>query len=165
MQIHCKYDELVSLIKLKQNPRNPNRHSTEQARRLSKLYEAHGVRHPIIVSRRSGYIVAGHGRHMAALMAEMKEFPVVYQTFESDEAEYAFMVSDNGIADWAELDLAKINEDLTALGPDFDLDDLGLEDFTLDVAEKVNIYDEPPKLQTIRQAMCPKCEHVFDIVK
>lgn len=164
MVIHTKYDELVSPLKLKPNPRNPNKHSTDQALRLSKLYEAHGVRHPIIVSRQSGYIVAGHGRHMAALMAEMKEFPVVYQDFQSESDEYAFMVSDNGIADWAELDYAKINEDLVALGPDFNIDDLGLEDFTLDVAEKESRNDLEPKPQGKRQAMCPQCQHIFDIV-
>lgn len=88
---------------------------------------------------------------MAALMAEMKEFPVVYQNFADESSEYAFMVSDNGVADWAELDFAKINEDLMALGPDFNIEDLGLEDFALDVAEK----DEQPKPK--KPKLCPHC--------
>lgn len=149
MQIHTKYDELVSPLKLKPNPRNPNRHSTDQCRRLIKLYEYHGIRHPIIVSKSSGYIVAGHGRHQAALMAEMKEFPVVYQEFADEDAEYAFMVADNAIADWADLDLSAINALVPDLSPDFDLDWLGLENFELDPADKPK-KEKKPKL-------CPHC--------
>lgn len=151
MHIHCKFDEMVSPLSLRAHPKNPNKHTTDQARRLWKLYEAHGIRHPIIVSKLSGNIVAGHGRHMAALLAEIKEFPVVYQDFIDETDEYAFMVSDNGISEWAELDLARINEDIVALGPDFDIDTLGLKDFTLDPSEK----DEQPKPK--KPKLCPHC--------
>lgn len=136
MQIHCKYDKLVNPKDLFDHPKNRNNHDEEQVSRLAKLYSFHGIRHPIIVSKRSNYIVAGHGRKLAAIEANVEKFPVVYQDFESDEAEYAFIQADNAIASWAELDLAGINEDLADLGPDFDIDVLGIKDFTLDVAEK-----------------------------
>ena len=132
MNIHCKYDSLEDPKALKEHPKNRNKHSKDQIDRLAKLYEYHGIRHPIIVSRRSGFIVAGHGRKLAAIMAKVDEVPVVYQDFNSDEAEYAFIQADNAIALWAELDLSGINSDLTDLGPDFDLDMLGIENFTLD---------------------------------
>lgn len=139
---------MVDPAKLKPNPKNPQRHSVEQGRLLGKLFEHHGIRHPIIVSKRSGYIVAGHGRHMAALMAELKEFPVVYQDFESEEAEYCFMVSDNASQqDWAELDRAAINLELPDLGP-MDLELLGLKDF------KVATEELPPKPPPKE---CPNC--------
>src|ERR1035437_2514888 len=51
--------------------------------------------------------------------------------------EYADVQADNAIASWAELDLSGINADIADLGPDFDIDVLGLKDFTLDVAEKL----------------------------
>ena len=142
MKIHCKYDELVEPKKLKVHPKNRNKHSKEQIERLAKLYSYHGIRHPNIVSSRSGYIVAGHGRKAAAQDLGMKEFPVVYQDFDTDEAEYAFIQADNAIALWAELDLSGINSDLGDLGPDFDVDMLGIKNFEIDVADKDFEADE-----------------------
>jgi len=136
MNIYCKYDDLVSPIALKEHPKNRNKHPKEQIDRLAKLYDYHGIRHPIIVSKLSGYIVAGHGRREAAIKAKFKEMPVVYQDFDSEDAEYAFIQADNAIALWAELDLSGINADIADLGPDFDIDLLGIKDFTIDPADK-----------------------------
>lgn len=140
--IHCKYDELLDPKKLKNHPKNRNKHGQDQIERLSELYKYHGVRHPIIISRLSNCVVAGHGRKLAAIRAGIKSFPVVYQDFNSSEAEYAFIQSDNAISSWSELDLAGINEDLADLGPDFNIDMLGIQDFTLDMAEKEGLTDE-----------------------
>ena len=135
--IHCKYDTLADPRTLQDHAKNRNKHSDEQVERLAKLYSYHGVRHPIIVSSLSGCIVAGHGRKLAAIKAGIKEMPVVFQSFADEVAEYAFIQADNAIASWADLDLAGINADLGDLGPDFDLEMLGIEDFTLDIAEKL----------------------------
>lgn len=136
MKIHCKYDTLVNINVLEDHPKNRNKHSKDQIDRLAKLYEYQGIRHPIIVSRLTDLIVAGHGRKMAAKKLGMETFPVVYQEFENHEQEYAFLQSDNAIAIWAELDLSGINSDVPELGPDFDIDLLGIRNFTIDVAEK-----------------------------
>lgn len=136
IKIHCKHDELLSPKKLKNHPKNRNKHGQDQIDRLAELYKYHGIRHPIIVSNLSGCIVAGHGRKLAAIRAGIDEMPVVYQDFESSEAEYAFIQADNAIALWADLDLAGINADIGDLGPDFDINMLGIQDFTIDVAEK-----------------------------
>lgn len=136
MKIYCKYDELLNPSKLKNHPKNRNKHGQDQIERLAELYKYHGIRHPIIVSNLSKCIVAGHGRKLAAIRAGIKEFPVVYQDFESSEAEYAFIQADNAIALWAELDMAGINMDMADLGPDFDINMLGLQDFTLDISDK-----------------------------
>lgn len=134
--IHCKYDELVNPKSLKDHPKNRNKHGQDQIERLAELYKYHGIRHPIIVSKQTCLIVAGHGRKLAALRAGIKQVPVVYQEFESSEAEYAFIQSDNAIAEWSELDLSAINTDLADLGPDFDIDMLGIKDFKLDLNEE-----------------------------
>lgn len=149
MKIYCKYDELVDPTTLKDHPKNRNKHGQDQIERLAKLYEFHGVRHPIIVSKESGYIVAGHGRKLAAQMAGINLFPVTFQSFASEEAEYAFIQSDNAIAAWAELDLAAINQDLSNLGPDFDIDMLGIKDFILEPAEMVGLIEEDEVPQPI----------------
>lgn len=129
--IHCKYDDLLELNKFKPHPKNRNKHSKDQIDRLVKLYGYHGIRHPIIVSKLSGYIVAGHGRLEAAKRAKLPTFPVVYQDFESEEKEYAFLQADNAIALWAELDLSGIGEDIIDFDPNFDSDMLGIKNFDI----------------------------------
>lgn len=141
IKIHCKHDELISPKKLKNHPKNRNKHGQDQIERLAELYKYHGVRHPIIVSNLSKCIVAGHGRKLAAIRAGIKEMPVVYQDFDSTEAEYAFIQADNAIALWAELDMAGINMDMADLGPDFNIDMLGIQNFTLDVSDKFEDKD------------------------
>lgn len=161
VKIHCNYDELEVPSALQDHPKNRNKHGQDQIDRLAEIYQYQGIRHPIIVSKRSGFIVAGHGRKLAAIRAGVKEFPVVYQDFESDEQEYAFIQSDNAIALWADLDLAGINADLPDLGPDFNIEMLGIKNFTLDPWEsdigdvdKVDETDqEAPDIIKVR---CPK---------
>jgi DNA modification methylase len=142
VKIHCKYDELSKPRDLKVHPKNRNKHPKEQVERLAKIYSYQGARHPIILSKRSGFIVAGHGRKAAAQSIKMKEFPIVHQDFDSDEQEYAFIQSDNAVALWAELDLSEINSDIPDLGPDFDIDMLGIKNFTIDVNEVEPQCDE-----------------------
>lgn len=143
MDIHVTPEKIkfLSPDALKPNPKNRNKHPEDQIKRLMKLIEYQGFRQPIIVSTRSGFVVAGHGRLEAAKKLALKEVPVLYQDFASDEQEYAFGVSDNAVAAWADLDLSGINMDLSSLGPDFDLDTLGIKNFVIDVAEKGGLTD------------------------
>ena len=107
----------------------------------------YGWRHPIIVSNQSGLIVAGHGRLEAAKKLGREKVPVHFQEFQSEEEELGFLTSDNAIASWAELDLGTINAFVPDLGPDFDLDLLGIKDFTLDASDKFE-GDEDAVLET-----------------
>jgi hypothetical protein len=136
MIVHCLHDALVSVKELKPNPLNRNSHPKDQIERLAKILEYQGWRYPIKVSKRSGLITSGHGRLEAAKLLKWKEVPVSFQEYDSEEQEYADTISDNSIASWSELDLSGINSDLTDLGPDFDIDLLGIKDFGVDPAEK-----------------------------
>lgn len=142
VKVYCICDELVDTKSLKDHPKNRNKHPQEQIQRLAKLYESHGIRHPIIVSKNSGFIVAGHGRRLAALLAGVERFPVVYQSFDSEEAEYAFIQSDNAIALWSTLDIVQINEDLVAMGANFDADLLGLKPFLIESGDSFDANAE-----------------------
>lgn len=157
-EIYCKFDELIDPNKLKNHPKNRNKHGQDQTDRLADLYKYHGIRHPIIVSKRSNMICAGHGRKLAAIRAGIEKVPVVYQDFESDEAEYAFIQADNAIASWSELDLSSINQDIQDLGPDFNIDMLGIKDFALDLSEKDFDPSESEDLDIQSQPKtCPHC--------
>lgn len=136
MKIHCAYDELVPREKLKGHPKNPNQHPEDQIARLAQILRYQGWRYPVKVSKRSGFITSGHGRIEAAWLNGWDKVPVNYQDYEDDEQEYADVIADNAIASWSELDLASVNTHMVELGPDFDIDLLGIKDFVLDMSEK-----------------------------
>lgn len=152
IETHAKFDEMVDPKKLKDHNRNPNKHGQDQIERLADLYKYHGIRIPIIVSKLSGMIVSGHCRKLASIRAGLKEVPVVYQDFKDADAEYAFIVSENAIASWAELDFAAINAEIPNFDPSFDLDNFAIKDFKLDYAEK----EEKTHMEEER---CPTCGH------
>lgn len=162
MKIHCSYDEIVKVTDLKPHPKNRNKHPDDQITRLAKILKYQGIRKPITISRQSGYITAGHGRLAAALKNKWTEFPVDYQDYDDDEQEYADVQSDNAIASWAELDLSEINTDIGELGPDFDIDLLGLKDFNLDF--EPGSEDDQGKLDEKQMIYveCPNCGEEFE---
>ena len=120
---------------LLEHPKNPNKHTKEQIKRLAKILEYQGWTYPINVSNLSGFINTGHGRLAAAKLNGWTEVPVNFIDFESDEQELANLISDNAIAEWAELDLGQINLMLPEIGP-IDIELLGIKDFEIEVADK-----------------------------
>ena len=76
MEIKATTIEMVPIEKLVDHPRNNNKHSDEQISRLAKLIQHTGFRDPLTVSKRSGFIIAGHCRKQAALKTGLTELPV-----------------------------------------------------------------------------------------
>lgn len=126
----------VDIGDVKPNPKNRNDHPKEQIDRLVEILKYQGFRSPMVVSKRSGLVVAGHGRLLAAKQMGLTSVPVSYQDFDDEDQEYAHQVADNAIASWAKLDFSGINTDVADLGPGFNMDMLGIKDFELDVADK-----------------------------
>jgi hypothetical protein len=157
MKIHCLYDALVPVTQLKAHPKNPNTHDKDQIKRLAQILDYQGWRYPVKISKRSGCVTSGHGRWMAAVENSWPEVPVNYQDYESEEQEYADVVSDNAIADWAVLDFKSINTTLPELGPDFNIDLLGIKDFEMDApAHQLDDKEDKSKLgQFIIEAIFP----------
>lgn len=134
--IQAKEIQVVDIDSLILNPKNNNKHPKEQIERLSKLIQYQGFRNPVVVSKRTGFVLAGHGRIEAAKIAGLKEVPAMFQDFDNEAQEYAYLTSDNAIAAWAELDLSAVNTEMLDLGPDFDIDLLGIKDFVIEPVEK-----------------------------
>ena len=154
MKVECKYDELVNVENLTPHPQNPNKHDAPQLKRLAEILQYQGWRVPIRVSKRSGFITAGHGRLEAAILNNWDQVPVAFQEYENEEQEYADLVADNSIASWADLDFSQINIAIMDLGPDFDINLLGIKDFVIEPAEK-------KKIPTKKETTCPSCNFVF----
>jgi DNA modification methylase len=127
---------MVDVDLLVPHPLNPNKHGERQIEMLAKIMNHQGWRHPITVSKRSGFIVAGHGRLMAAKKLGWTQAPVDRQEFDTEADEYAHLIADNKIAELAEHDDLKMFDDLKKF-PDLDLDLLGIPDFELPMPEIV----------------------------
>lgn len=141
MDIKCLYDSLLNINELKAHPKNRNKHPKDQIDRLAKILKYQGWRYPVKVSKQSGFVTAGHGRIEAAKANGWTEIPVNFQDYSDEAQEYADVQADNAIASWSELDLSEINTDLGDLGPDFNIDLLGIKNFNLD-CETTEIVDK-----------------------
>lgn len=102
--VFCAHDDILPIEKVTPNPKNPNQHPEKQVKLLAEIIKAQGWRQPITISTRSGFIVKGHGRLMAARMAEATEVPVDYQNYATEAEEWADLTADNRIAELAEMD-------------------------------------------------------------
>lgn len=151
MKIRCAYDKLVPISELKPHPKNRNDHPQDQIVRLAKVLAYQGWRYPVKVSLLSGFVTSGHGRIEAAKKNGWLEVPVNFQEYESTDQEYADLIADNSVAAWSELDLSGINADLADLGPDFDIDLLGLKDFEIEMADKYADQD-PDEIPEIKES-------------
>lgn len=113
--VFCAHDAIVDVKELQPNPKNPNQHPPEQIKALGAIIRATGWRGPITVSTRSGLIVKGHGRLMAAELEGLKQVPVDYQNYASEAEELADLTADNRIAELATIDnrmLAEVFADI-----------------------------------------------------
>lgn len=155
-EIKIRADDIVTVAvsDIKPNPKNMNQHPADQIDRLCKIIEYQGFRTPLIISKQSGFLVAGHGRLEAAKKLKLSHLPVIYQDFVDQDQEYAAMVSDNSIASWAELDFSAINAELDKLGP-FDIDLLGIKNFKIDCAGLPDVGQANGIKEELLQ--CPGC--------
>jgi len=110
IEVWCSFDKLVPVGELKPNPRNPNTHPQRQDELLAKNIRYFGWRHCIVVSKRSGLIVSGHGRLMAAKHLGVEVVPVDYQDFNDENDELAVLVADNRLAELSTVDLNELEK-------------------------------------------------------
>lgn len=106
-EIRCSYVKMVPLDKLEPHPENPNTHGETQIAMLADIIMAQGWRYPIVVSKRSGYIISGHGRWLAAKRDGLTDAPVDFQDFESADEERQQLLADNRIPELATRDIQK----------------------------------------------------------
>lgn len=104
IDVFCAHTEMADIESVIPNPRNPNQHDKKQIELLAKIIKAQGWRVPITVSNRSGYVVRGHGRLMAAQLLGLDTVPVDRQDYASEAEEWADLVADNRLAELSTVD-------------------------------------------------------------
>lgn len=144
-EVYCAYTEMVPTDSLVENPRNPNKHPEVQIIALAKIIRHQGWRNPIVVSRRSGFVIKGHGRLLAARMLGEESVPVDYQNYESEAAEWADMVADNKIAELSAIDEHELNALLHELDGQIDLELTGFSETEINdiLAQTEDLGDIP----------------------
>lgn len=126
-KVFCAFDSLTATDDLKPNPNNPNKHPKEQIKQLAKIIKFNGWRAPITVSKRSGFIVRGHGRLAAAKELGTTSVPVDFQEYDDDASEHADLIADNQIAELSAMDDLMLDNLLSSdIFKDFDLDLAGI---------------------------------------
>lgn len=161
IQVHCPFDQLVEVEQMRPHPKNPNVHPAKQISRLALNIAMHGWRQVITVSKRSKFIVSGHARLLAAKELNIMHVPVNYQQFKSKAQELAVLVSDNAIAELADVSgpamadiivhLDKVNYDLALTG----LDKKEIENY---IDGPVNM---PEEIKLPEPKTCPNCGAVL----
>ncbi len=122
--IHCQFSRMADPESLAPHPQNPKRHPPEQLRVFEKVIREQGIRRSIVVSKRSGYVVSGHGLLETLKRLGLKLVPVDDQDFPTEEAELAHMVADNKLpelGETAEAEVRKILRQLEGAGIDSEI--------------------------------------------
>ena len=125
---------MVPINKIIPNDKNNNIHTEEQKRYARKIFDYQGFRSPLLISNRTGKLVAGHLRLEIAKEKGVTELPCMFQDFDSEEQEYAHLTADNALAAQSSLDFGQINSDILEFGP-FDIELLGIKDFVIEPLE------------------------------
>lgn len=111
--------------------KNPRTHTDKQIDHLVRLIRKFGFTNPVICvgsGERRGEIIAGHGRHRAAVMLGLKEIPVIPVDGWTEEMVLAYMIADNQSALQSGWDKKQLAADLHELRDfQFDLTLLGFE--------------------------------------
>lgn len=115
MQFNCSYSDLLPLHKIIPNPKNTNTHPQEQIDLLADIIDFNGQRSPIVISKRSGFVVKGHARLMAIEKLGWEKAAVDFQDYESEAHEYIDLEADNRIAELAERDNEKFQENIKSI--------------------------------------------------
>jgi DNA modification methylase len=136
MEIKATSIVMVPINKIIPNEKNNNIHTEEQKRYARKIFEYQGFRSPLLISNRTGKLVAGHLRLEIAKEKGVTELPCMFQDFDSEEQEYAHLTADNALAAQSSLDFGQINSDILEFGP-FDIELLGIKDFVIEPIEKL----------------------------
>lgn len=105
--------EYVDIDRLKEWERNP-RINDEASKKLSKLIKNYGFINPIIATP-DGVIRAGHTRYKAAKLNKLKQVPVIFVGFKSEEEAKGFSISDNKSYEFSKWNVALLKDELEEL--------------------------------------------------
>ena len=109
------------------DPLNPRQHRKRHVRQIAKSFEAFGFNAPILIDE-NRQIVAGHGRHAAAVYLGLPTVPTICLGHLNVQQRRAYLVADNRLGDLSKWDgkaLAGIMLELAEADLSFDVEAAG----------------------------------------
>lgn len=156
--------DYVPIGQLKPAPYNPRTMSEVQMGLLMKGIEEFGVVDPIIVNRRTGFVVGGHQRLEACLRLGHRTVPVVYVDLD-DQRERALNLALNKISgDWERDRLKDLLEQLDTGNLDLELTGFAeseIEELMTAAPPPEELVPEPPEPGPPHEVECPNCGERF----
>lgn len=145
------------LVEYWNNPRN----NDDAVEKVAESIKEFGFKVPIIIDK-NNVIVAGHTRLKASLLLGLKTVPCIIAEDLTDEQIKAFRLVDNKVAELAEWDFGKLEEEKEKLSTiELELFGFGDEDEVRDWSE---FFEETePKDKEPKTAVCPHCGQVTEI--
>ncbi len=136
IEVHCSHTRIVPAASLKPHPKNAHRkHPAKQLDRFELVIKGkgskrgNGWRRSIVVSKRSGFIVRGHGAYMMALRRGW-DVPIEEQDYDSEKDELRDLLADNKLAELAETDNEALARLLAEMGDEAEF--TGFDDSEID---------------------------------
>lgn len=162
--VKCEHTKLVEINQLVPHPQNCKNHDKDAVERQAAVMEYQGWRRPITVSNQSGKITSGHKRLLAAKLKKATHVPVSFQDYENEDQEIADLIADNALNEWEPTSRTAVNLVVPHLGPDFDINMLGLKDFTLDPQFAPGSEEDQGQLdqKKLEYLECPHCGKQFE---
>lgn len=99
--------EMVPVLELRPNPRNPNKHSEDQIGRLMAALRRDGQTRPLLARKENSMLIAGHGVHTAARRLGWEQIAVIFLDVVQTDAD-RIMLSDDRLAALSELDHRRV---------------------------------------------------------
>jgi DNA modification methylase len=106
--------QLVSIDRLKTNPRNARTHSKKQIRQIANSIAAYGFTMPVMIDE-NAMLIAGHGRLEAAKLLGLSQVPAIVLDGLSEAKKRALLLADNKVAENAGWDRERLAIELPEL--------------------------------------------------
>jgi len=140
MPVVSRENVTMQVEQLHPYPRNARTHSDYQIKQLADFIKSVGYIDPIIIDE-TDMILAGHGRALAAMRADIHSVPCVRIAGLTESEKRAYIIADNKLAlnaGWDD-DLLKAElDDLIAIG-DIDISVIGFSDDDLESLNKIEV--------------------------
>lgn len=161
---------LLSPTELTPYAKNARDHSESHILEIASSIQEFGWTRPIIIDELST-ILAGHGRHLAALYLKIPQVPCIQIKGLSHEQKMAYILADNSLAEMSQWDEEALAQELIDLqSEDFDL---SLTGFNFELNEALEELEREERLMSTRdpidytentktqQHTCPHCSFNF----
>lgn len=125
---------------------NNRTHPPEQVKLIARSIKEFGFNQPVVIDR-SGCIVVGHGRVLAANLSKLDEIPCVLAEGLTEEQVRAYRVLDNKLQNDSDWEATNMDLEVSFLDDaGFDIEGWGLDDFLtkeVDLDEDFDATDKP----------------------